>query len=951
MKRRRSKQQSIRGIPSSINNLPLNFNDWDIHGNHVPRPIGRSRAIDHSDGTVSHYDMMIRLLLASFCFATPLKAGELSASPGRPFSEILEAARKEAKPVTVVLQGGTYPITEPIVLSPQDSGISFRSEDGKQAVIDGGRRITGWVKQADGLWKAEIPEVKEGKWYFQQLWINGRRVTRARTPNKGFLHMEDRATSGIFPSPKPGDPAWETTLKYQAFTTTPATHELLRRIQPDEMADVEIIIPHTWDVHHYHLKELNTPARGVLMHGPRIRELLTNEPDGRFHIENYRAAMDAPGEWFLSRSGEILYFPLPGEDLTDAEIVAPVAERFLTIDGARDISFTGISFRHQQWTMGPDGYGDAQAAHQMRAAIEVDRSENIRLDQCEIAHTGGYALWFRHDVTHSSLKNSHLHDMGAGGVRIGPTSQPGSTKTTSHITVDNNIIQHAGRIFPDAIGVFLGHASDCEVTHNDIGDLYYTGISAGWHWGYGETASHRNRYENNRIHHIGWGYTSDMGGFYNLGTSLGTVVRGNHVFNISSYRYGGWGLYTDEGSTGLLVENNLVHDTRESGFHQHYGYYNTVRNNIFAFGKNAQIQRSRPEKRLSFLYENNIVIWNPETAKLLHGTKYNWADVENRSSGEPKTAYVMRKNLYWPVNGKMPDMVDGWSWQDWRAQGRDAGSVVADPLFVDVSARHFRLKPESPALKLGFQPWDLELAGVRTDGPGGKAWRELAERASFPNWEEDSQPWPAPPWSIPLKTFEFSANGTLPLIGATPSLSKDGKGDSIAVTDEAGSPIPLEAAKSTPVSPGRSIKIQDAKGITPSWLPTLNLHPKLGTGAFSLTFDAMSRAGADWFFEVRGKEYGAGPYLSWKNGSLTAATGRNIPLADIPAGEWFRIHLTATPGNGTWDLQITRQDGSKTIRNNIPCKSEWDRTDLILWSAVSDNDAAFFIDNFEVSAK
>ena len=897
--------------------------------------------------------MIFRCLLISSCLAAPVWAGEISVSPDRPFSAILDAARKEPKPVTVVMQAGTYPVAEPIVLGAQDSGIHFRNAEGGAVAIDGGRKITGWTKRADGLWRAEVPEVRDGKWHFQQLWINGRRATRARTPNKGFLHMEDRATSTIFPGEKPGDSKWETMLRYQAFTTSAPTFALFQQIRQEEMGDVEIIIPHTWDVHHYHLKRLHPGANGVLMHGPRMRELLTNEPDGRFHMENYRAALDAPGEWFLSRSGELLYSPLPGEDLSKADVSAPVATKLLTIDGGKDIRFTGISFRHQQWVMGPDGYGDPQAAHMMGAAIEVDRSENIHFTDCGISHTGGYALWFRHDVAHSSVKHSHLHDLGAGGVRIGPTSQPGSTKTTAFVTVDNNVIRHAGRIFPDAIGVFLGQASDCVVTHNDIGDLYYTGISAGWHWGYGETVSHRNRYENNHIHHIGWGYTSDMGGFYNLGTSLGTVVRGNHVHHISSHRYGGWGLYTDEGSTGLLFEDNLVHDTRESGFHQHYGYYNTVRNNIFAFGRNAQIQRSRAEKRLSFIYENNIIVWNPDTAKLLHGTKHNWADVENRSPGEPKTAYVMRKNLYWPVTGKMPDMTEGWSWDDWRKQGRDSGSIVADPKFADLAKRDFHLQPDSPALKLGFQPWDLSLAGVRSDGPRGKAWRELAESAKFPNWEQDSTPWPSPPWSIPVKTFDFTADGTLPVIGASADVSKEKKGDSVGVSGAASSPIPLDggAASASTAPSGKSVRIQDAPGLTPAWLPVLTLQPKFAPGPIRISFDAMSLAGADWFFEVRGGDYGAGPYLSWKNGKLTAATNRSIPLADIPTGEWFRVRMTSTPGSGKWNVEITRQDGTKTNHPDLPCKPEWTKANLVLWSAISNADTAFHIDNLEMTGE
>jgi len=70
------------------------------------------------------------------------------------------------------------------------------------------------------------------------------------------------------------------------------------------------------------------------------------------------------------------------------------------------------------------------------------------------------------------------------------------------------------------------------------------------------------------------------------------------VHHIASHRYGGWGLYNDEGATDTLMENNLVHDTWNAGFHQHYGYFNTVRNNIFAFGNSAQIQASRNEARV-----------------------------------------------------------------------------------------------------------------------------------------------------------------------------------------------------------------------------------------------------------------------------------------------------------------------------------------------------------------
>ena len=65
------------------------------------------------------------------------------------------------------------------------------------------------------------------------------------------------------------------------------------------------------------------------------------------------------------------------------------------------------------------------------------------------------------------------------------------------------------------------------------------------------------------------------------------------------------------------------------------------------------------------------------------------------------------------VTLEIVDMLDGWA--SWRAAGFDARSVVADPLFVDRDRGDYRLRPESPALRLGFAPIPFERIGPHAD--------------------------------------------------------------------------------------------------------------------------------------------------------------------------------------------------------------------------------------------
>jgi hypothetical protein len=211
----------------------------------------------------------------------------------------------------------------------------------------------------------------------------------------------------------------------------------------------------------------------------------------------------------------------------------------------------------------------------------------------------------------------------------------------------------------------------------------------------------------NHVHHIGvrsdgdGPILSDMGGIYTLGLHAGTQVRSNLWHDCAGLRYGGWGIYFDEGTTGLHCEDNIVYRTTHGGFHQHYGRDNVVRNNIFAFGQHWQIQRSRAEAHRSFIFERNIVYW--DRGRLLDGN----------FSGST-TNYLFDSNLYWRVGGGDIQFA-GATFAQWQQRGQDVHSMIADPLFRDPARGDFSLGPESPALKLGFRPIDLRGVGVRPE--------------------------------------------------------------------------------------------------------------------------------------------------------------------------------------------------------------------------------------------
>jgi hypothetical protein len=616
--------------------------------------------------------------------------------------------------VAVILRGGRYFIQEPLRFGTEDGGSStsptlYVSFAGERPVISGGVEIKNWKKESFNnrrVLAAPVPQAAEQSGLLHQLWVNGIRRYPARFPNRGYLQVAS--------SPEVRD---TTDWMDGQRSFAPRAGDLEK---PMELSGALAVVMNRWVESHLPVNQYVADRNLLTLSRRSVFRLEKGDP---FYLLHVRSELDTAGEWYFDRTRKMLYY-MPGRNETESsvDIVAPVQSQLLLVSGnaakgefVEHLHFRNIEFSHTEWffpkgetdSRNKDAGGFIQAATGVPGAIEWSGVLNSSMERCILSHLGTYAITLGDGCRNNRISECEIFDLGAGGLKIGLKSIAASkgVETSGNIIVNNHIYE-GGRIFHSAIGVWVGQSPRNRFIHNHIHDFYYSGFSIGWTWGYGPADAAGNIVEMNHVHHIGvmsdgdGPILSDLGGIYTLGNHRGTVIRRNVFHDISARVYGGWGIYFDEGTTGLLAEDNVVYKTIHGGFHQHYGKENIVRNNIFAFGREQQIQRSRPEKHTSFAFERNILIWND--GKVVQG---------NMKDGSA----VFDRNLYWPTRGEF--RVDSLLFSQWQDFGYDKNSRVADPLFVDPASGNFNLKAGSPAFALGFRPIDVTKTIGKTPIP------------------------------------------------------------------------------------------------------------------------------------------------------------------------------------------------------------------------------------------
>jgi len=639
-----------------------------------------------------------------------------------PFATIpkaLRAARalrrvRPHRPVRIRLRDGTYFLDKPLELDHRDSGMEPAKIRGncrvgadkpliiaaykdELPVLSGGMEIGGFSKQTlkgKTVWVTDIPAVARGELYFRQLFVNDERRQRPRWPSPRGSQAELSTIANLAPGPKAD--SWKTGYNDRFHFHAGDIDNW------HNLGDVELVLLQVWIESRLWLKSVDLKQRLVTFDRFSTSGLSADGSSGSaYFVENVYEALGKPGEWYLDRdTGRLTYVPKKGERLDNTRFVVPLLPKLLTVAGDPEkdrlpeyIRFEGIRFSHTEWSYTAPLSGCEQAARMVPAAVQVIDAIRVGFHRCEFAHLGTWGLEALGSSRDTIVTDCTFTDLGAGAVK--------AWHGTQRTTVGDCEISACGRVFYSAVGVLIGNSGANKIIHNHIHDIRYTGISVGWHWGYEMCHNQGNIVEYNHIHDIGAGYLSDMGGIYTLGPQQGTRLRYNHIHHVQSRTYGGWGIYPDEGSSDLLVESNLVHDCNRALFNQHYGGNNVVRNNIFAFGGDGQVSLSCIEQHRSFTFEHNIVLFD---SGVLFGPVH---------VGQIRPdSLAWDHNLYFDLRGKRLRLADR-SWTQWRQLGFDGHSVVADPGFVNPGRRRFDLKKNSPAHKIGFQPFDLTCMGPR----------------------------------------------------------------------------------------------------------------------------------------------------------------------------------------------------------------------------------------------
>lgn len=632
------------------------------------------------------------LPLVVLLMATAASAYEIVVSADGPVKTLVQArdaarAYRETHPqekIAITLRGGYYFLDQPVTFDGRDSDLTIQGKAGETATLGSGRRITGWRKLEGNLWCADVPEAKDGAaggtpaWDFRTLTVNGRWCQRSFLPKTGFFeHLS------VYNEP------WRSTTG-GGFGVVPMELKRTMIYKPEDLggwlstANAELVIYHSWDMSHARI-ESNDTKNNILTLTPPLGYPAGAFGIKKYKVENIREGMHTPGLWYLDRdNGRVVYWPLPGENMAKAEVMAPVGGALVKIEGSAAQPVSNFTLRNLTlsdtnvpWKS--PGFG---ASGISETAVTLTRGANCLLSDLHLKAIGGNGISVYLGDS-NRISRCHLEYIGASGIKGNGTKVRGEG---DNLVVEDNHIEHLGMVYPGGLAMTIGNVAGARILRNLIHDCGYSGIC----FSADKTDTPTNGLiENNHIYRV-MTALNDGAAIY-LGNRLdGTFVRGNVCHDVHGLTGQGQGIYPDEQSRFLTISGNLVYRCL-GNFHLHMAHDITIENNIGVFADEFQVSLA---KTTNITMARNIFVCNKEPIFL------KWQDPLKDSIKQSD------HNLFFSITGAKPSLGKN-TWEAWTAAGFDTNSLFADPLFADPEHDDFTLLDASPAYKLGFQKLDL----------------------------------------------------------------------------------------------------------------------------------------------------------------------------------------------------------------------------------------------------
>lgn len=686
--------------------------------------------------------------------ADPAPDGNSKATDG-PFATLARARnvirqfRSEQRftgPVTVMVLEGTYYLDQPLELSGQDSGtaespFTITAFPGHRPVISGGRKIEGWQPSRDGIVQVVLPDVKVGQWQFRQLFHNGRRQVRARWPN--FNPADPLYGGWAFIDASQPD------VNSFRYSTIPDSQP--RRWSKPSQAEINIFPWYCWVNDILPVAQADADEHTIALgHGPH-HDWMPLLAGNRFIVENVFEELDQPGEWCTDReSGRLSFWP-PAGDVATAEVIAPRLEDLIHLTGnakqpVRHITISGLTFSHTNSPFPEQQHESHHSPTLSGAAVRLEHADDCRIENNRFHNLGGDGVRLHGPDARNRITDNEFSEVGGSGVSLA-SHQPGNAETWQdkevlrsnarlyprlvRNVISNNHIHHCGVMKKNCAGVqFYGiNSVDNVISHNLIHHMSDKGMTM--QDGFG-----RFIIEYNEMHTLGL-EIADTGGIMtnrwfvlddDPDLAQGNVIRFNLIRDCigcgayaeqrspkgegDSVRSGSriwspyytWGIYFDNSGENITVFGNIVASTVLGGVSMPVGSprNNRVENNIFIGSSGNQFDLRMGGAANNNRFVRNIVCYSNPDAMLLAAqpaAKQHLAECDD--------------NVYFAAAGQELRVRGIGSFADWRALGFDRRTLLADPLFVNLEKGDYRLRPESPAFQLGFQPIDTEKIGLK----------------------------------------------------------------------------------------------------------------------------------------------------------------------------------------------------------------------------------------------